>query len=411
MSDTLRCMRNLVVQFVVRAPRPHILFLWFFLFMIILCGGCADRKIVCFDPVQATKPAPPAQPDCSNDTLTSYENLLVIAPHPDDETLGFAGLITAYLQKGKPVSVIVTTDGDAYCEACRFWKTSSVSGQTCSATDLSNFATSQIDSFGEIRRGESTSAAEILGLPAPTFLGYPDTGLNSAWANMMAGQPYKPLRRSDFSRCADCKNCGEGYGTGPETDFTASTLMDSLQQRIGATPENTLLATTHWLDGHGDHSALGRFVMTLNASMSQPRPIAFAVIHANTPKSTSHADCWYPGPPALACPCDDQNCAESDPQWITNLRTFRFNPDWPSALPDDANYGTASHLCLPEQLYRGEKATKLRAIEQYKSQLGFLARASSHPQPRAGIIDCNGYLISFVKRTEAFVLLEPEKLP
>lgn len=348
----------------------------------------------------------PAEPVCANQALTAYEGLLVIAPHPDDETLGFAGLIRAYLVQGKPVAVVVITDGDAYCEACRFWKSSSVRGPTCDAADLSNFATAAVDSFGEVRRGESAAAAAIQGLGPPAFLGYPDTGLGAAWRNFIAGDLSKTLRRSDFSKCVDCETCQGGYGEGPETDLTASTLMGSLRKRIAATSEGTLLAATHWLDGHADHAALGSFVKTLN-DLEKPRAVAYAVIHAHTPKATPHPDCWYPGPQALVCPCMDERCATEDPQRIATLARHRFRPDWPAALPDDAAYGEEKQLCLSEPLYRGETATKLQAVRSYKSQLGNLARAGSHPIALDGIMDCNGYLISFVRRTEAFVLIDP----
>ncbi|HEY6137794.1 MAG TPA: PIG-L family deacetylase [Thermoanaerobaculia bacterium] len=139
---------------------------------------------------------------CDNDALTAYPALLVLAPHPDDETLGFAGLIDAYVRAGKPVSVVVVTDGDAYCEACRFWKSSTVTGPMCTAAELSSFA--------EVRRSESAAAAGILGLSAPEFLGYPDTGLRAAWQNLAGGKAAAPLRRSDFSGCSSCAVCGYG---------------------------------------------------------------------------------------------------------------------------------------------------------------------------------------------------------
>jgi hypothetical protein len=56
-------------------------------------------------------------------------------------------------------------------------------------------------------------------------------------------------------------------------------------------------------------------------------------------------------------------------------------------------------------MYQGEDAVKLAAVRSYASQLGFAAREGSLPEGRAGMMDCNGYLISFVKRTEAFVHL------
>lgn len=362
----------------------------------------------CFDPAAAPSLAAPPAPVCANDELLAYDGLLVVGPHPDDEALGFGGLASAFHAQGKPVTVLVTTDGDAYCDACRLWKSSSVHGAVCDARDLSNLATPEVDSFAEVRRGESAQAAAALGLPAPTFLGYPDTGLAVAWRNLEAGELQRPLRRSDFGHCRDCETCSGGYGEGPATELTAATLIATLRQRIAATSPRTLLATTHWLDGHGDHAAAGHFVRRLNGELAEPRTVAYAVIHAHTPKGTAHPDCWYPAPAALACPCAaEEACATGDPTWVASLARHRFRPDWPAALPDDAEYGTEKQLCLDEALWQGESATKLAAVRSYASQLGSRARQGSHPPGLDMIMDCNGYLGSFVRRTEAFVLETP----
>lgn len=365
---------------------------------------CADPAALAHDP-----PAPP-DPRCDDAALTGYDALLVLGPHPDDEVLAFGGLTAAYHALGKPVTVIVVTDGDAYCDACRLWKHGTVQGPSCDAADLSNFATPEVDSFGEVRRGESMAAQQALGTPPPQFLGYPDTGLAAAWRNVTAGRPDRPLRRSDFSMCADCETCRGGYGEGPATELTADTLAASLRERIAAAPEGALVATTHWLDGHGDHAALGRFVRQINAELPRPRAVAYGVIHANTGKGTAHPDCWYPAPAALACPCAGaESCATADPTWVAALARHRLRPDWPAALPDDADYGPESQLCLPAELYQGEAARKLLAIRSYGSQLGTLARSGEHPPGLSGMMDCNGYLTSFVRRTEAFVLEDPAR--
>jgi hypothetical protein len=47
-------------------------------------------------------------------------------------------------------------------------------------------------------------------------------------------------------------------------------------------------------------------------------------------------------------------------------------------------------------------------VRSYASQLGRLARTGRHPAAVDGIMDCNGYLMSFIRRTEAFVLVEPK---
>ena len=348
-----------------------------------------------------------AATSCENDALTAHPALLVLAPHPDDETLGFTGLIDAYLRAGKPVTVVVVTDGDAYCEACRFWKSGSVTGPMCSAEELSNFATPEIDSLAEVRRSESATAAKILGLPPPRFLGYPDTGLAAAWRNLDEGRTGEPLPRSDFSGCTSCATCG--YGAGPRTRLNAETLMASLRELIANAPDGTLIATTHWLDGHPDHAALGEFVRRLNEERASPHAVAYAVIHART-KNTANADCWYPAPAAPDCPCmDEEQKALADPNWVARSASQRFRPDMPASLPSDADYGEVTQLCLPERIYAGNDAVKLRAVRAYASQLGRLARTGRHPAALDGIIDCNGYLTSFVRRTETFVLVEPRR--
>ena len=353
---------------------------------------------------RSAQPNAAAAPSCDNDALTAYSALLVVAPHPDDETLGFAGLIDAYTRAGKPVTVVVVTDGDAYCEACRFWKNSTVTGPMCTAEELSNFATPEIDSFAEVRRSESAAAAAILGRSPPRFLGYPDTGLAAAWRNLGAGNTSEPLRRSDFSRCTSCDTCG--YAEGPQAALTAETLMASLRELIAAAPDGALIATTHWLDGHPDHAALGNFVRRLNDEDASPHAVAYSVIHAHT-KNTANADCWYPAPAAALCPCMNEEArALADPGWVARSSSQRLRPSLSASLPTDAEYGEAKQFCLPERLYLGDDAAKRNAVRAYASQLGRLARNGSHPAALNGIIDCNGYLMSFVRRTEAFILVE-----
>ena len=160
------------------------------------------------------------EPACDNEALTGFDGLLVLAPHPDDEMLGFAGLVDAFRRQGKPVRVVVVTDGDAFCGACTLWKNGALVGPGCDALELSNLATPEVDSFAEVRRSESAAAAAVLGLPAPQFLGYPDTGLAAAWAAREAGSMETPLHRSDFSACDGCEDCA-GYGVGPQLELSA----------------------------------------------------------------------------------------------------------------------------------------------------------------------------------------------
>ena len=53
--------------------------------------------------------------------LAGGRRLVVIAPHPDDETLGCGSLIAGAIKRGIPVGVVTLTDGDASHPLSRRW--------------------------------------------------------------------------------------------------------------------------------------------------------------------------------------------------------------------------------------------------------------------------------------------------
>ena len=79
------------------------------------------------------------------------ERLLVLAPHPDDETLSAAGLIRQVFEHGGTVRTVVVTAGDAYVEAIQ----RDLGKRQLTKTDFLN--------YGEKRLAESRSAAKVLG--------------------------------------------------------------------------------------------------------------------------------------------------------------------------------------------------------------------------------------------------------
>ena len=87
---------------------------------------------------------------------------LVIAPHPDDETLGCGGLL-ARAFAGAGAHVVCVTDGSASHPASREWPR---------------------ERLAEMRRGELIEAIEILGGGAAdlTWLGHPDSRLHEVSA-------------------------------------------------------------------------------------------------------------------------------------------------------------------------------------------------------------------------------------
>ena len=99
----------------------------------------------------------------------SNQRLLVFAPHPDDETLGAAGLMRQARLRGDDVRVVIITNGDGFrISASQEFRTISVTPK-----DFVRYA--------YLRQGEARTALGVLGIPPDHihFLGYPGSGLDA----------------------------------------------------------------------------------------------------------------------------------------------------------------------------------------------------------------------------------------
>ena len=130
---------------------------------------------------------------------------LVLAPHPDDETLGCGGIILRKSAAGQQVHIVIATDGMA----------------SHSDEPSSGIARARLD---EIRRRETVAACEKLGVPANCveFYALPDGRLNSV----------------------------------------VSELEDRIEQSVARwTPEEVFVCAE--ADGHRDHKTLARTTKAL----------------------------------------------------------------------------------------------------------------------------------------------------
>jgi LmbE family N-acetylglucosaminyl deacetylase len=101
--------------------------------------------------LEALRDLPVADPR----TIVGEQSLLVLAPHPDDESLGCGGLIAEHHARGHDVHVMVLTDGTGSHPRSREYP----------ATRLAS-----------LRMEEARAAMVALGLPEDRidFLGLPD---------------------------------------------------------------------------------------------------------------------------------------------------------------------------------------------------------------------------------------------
>jgi len=171
------------------------------------------------------------------------QRLLIFAPHPDDETLGCAGVIQHAGKSGVAVKVVFLTNGDGFRVAAeRQFRNLHVGPE-----EFIHFAT--------LRQQEALDALKELGLTRKDvyFLGYPDRGLmplwNHHWSHAKAYQsPYTRCKRSPYALTfrREAPYCGQAL------------LEDVKAIMRGWQPSDIYI--THPSDDHPDHSAGAAFV-------------------------------------------------------------------------------------------------------------------------------------------------------
>jgi LmbE family N-acetylglucosaminyl deacetylase len=99
--------------------------------------------------------------------LDSTTRLIVVAPHPDDETLGAAGLMHRVSRAGGAVRVVWLTSGDGFPEGVE------------TEEGIARPKPQDYRNYGRIREDEARAAVGALGIngQALSFLGFPDEGL------------------------------------------------------------------------------------------------------------------------------------------------------------------------------------------------------------------------------------------
>jgi LmbE family N-acetylglucosaminyl deacetylase len=98
--------------------------------------------------------------------LSPEDRVLIVAPHPDDETIAAAGVIQEAVRRDLPVRVVYLTNGDSNQLSFLFYRKQFV------------FGSKRAVAMGELRQDEAIQAMHALGLHDDqlVFLGYPDYG-------------------------------------------------------------------------------------------------------------------------------------------------------------------------------------------------------------------------------------------
>ncbi|MBS0578964.1 MAG: PIG-L family deacetylase [Proteobacteria bacterium] len=192
-------------------------------------------------------------------TLDAGTSLLVVSPHPDDETLCCAGVIQRVLGAGGRVSIVWVTSGDG-----------SALGMLLVEKTL--FDAAKMRAYGEERMQEARTATAALGVPAAgqLFLGYPDGGLLELLGEYRTHPYASRYTRTTTVPYADALFPGHPY--------TGESLAQDLQSVIERVRPTLVLAPSP-LDGHDDHRAAGLAMQSLSARTHAQYTMRYWIVH------------------------------------------------------------------------------------------------------------------------------------
>jgi LmbE family N-acetylglucosaminyl deacetylase len=281
--------------------------------------------------------------------VSTGERLVVVAPHPDDETLGAAGLIQRVLTRGGAVRVVLVTAGDGYVEA------------VVHETGRPRPRPAEYVAYGERRLREARRALRELGgdaIRAEHLLGFPDGGIEPLLT------AYRERTHPEHSSTTGASAPPYPEAEHPDVRYDGDDLRAALV-RCFSDVQPTMIAFPDPLDRHPDHRATGRFTLLAVQELmrgpegsrpAMPRLLAYLV----------HWPDWPPG-------------------WdATNLSAPAV--DAPLALPPSFPSRGLNHVVLT--LTDSEVSAKRRALARYASQQQVMP----------------GLLASFVRRTEPFTV-------
>ncbi|GGK90836.1 PIG-L deacetylase family protein [Deinococcus radiotolerans] len=192
--------------------------------------------------------------------FTAGQRVLLLSPHPDDETLCCAGLIQQATQAGTAVYIAWMTAGDGFeFDAALTQKVLLPRAQN-------------MRRLGNTRAAEARAAATVLGVPAAhTFmLGYPDGGLFRLFTTNY-DQPYTaPHTRANRVYAQGALSPGRPF-TGRNLEADISRVLDDVRPDLVLAPAPQ--------DFHPDHHTLSYIALRLMSQRAQQGRLRYWVVH------------------------------------------------------------------------------------------------------------------------------------
>jgi len=195
------------------------------------------------------------------------DRILILAPHPDDETIGCAGVIQEAVRVGADTRVVFLTNGDHNQFSFIVYEKRII------------LRKGAFIHMGELRRREAVNAMGVLGLPKSKliFLGYPDFGTFTIFERYwQAKRPFKSL----LTRISSVPY-PENFSYG--SLYVAENILRDLKELLLRYKPNKIFVS-HPADTNSDHKAFYLFLQVALQDLSGKLPLSLKVytylIHA-----------------------------------------------------------------------------------------------------------------------------------
>ena len=235
----------------------------------------------------------------------AQDRVLVIAPHPDDESLCCAGMLQRARANGAATAVVWITAGDGF-------------SLDAMAVEHSLWPTqADLRRLGAQRLAEAAAAASELGVPRSNqyLLGYPDHGIAA-----LMGDYYQHGYRSTYTGLSAVSY---PQALSPYASFTGNNLERDLARVLDEFQPTLVLAAAPE-DRHPDHSASGALARRLLEQRGQLDKLRYWIVHApRWPQPRRYQPQLSLAPPALAAALQWQSLALSGGERARKLAALR----------------------------------------------------------------------------------------
>lgn len=205
-------------------------------------------------------------------------DVLVVAPHPDDEALGCAGVIMQAIENKKRVGIVLVTNGDGFPKAASVTAKKPV--EKLVAADFLQLAS--------IRQQHSVGAMSRIGVRAGDlmFLGYPDSALKPLYEgkdDTLVQQKYTERNSTYGALIRDYHTLRHGR----PASYVKASITNDIAEIIESRKPREIYVTNE-ADVHPDHKATFWFVRDAAKAAGYRGSLFTYVIHGAAPADAGH---------------------------------------------------------------------------------------------------------------------------